>query len=489
MPLTATDRSAALLQRLCLCAALLIGSTSVAAADSLPSALNKLQQRQRFPVADLSIVVREVNESAPLVSLNPDVPRNPASTIKLVTTWAALETFGPAYTWPTEVYALGPIRNGVLSGDLLIKGYGDPYMLTEDFWRMLGALRRLGLREIDGDLVLDASHFDLPPEDPGGFDQQPYRSYNVAPSALLVNFRTVHFEVRGASTGIEVQTDPKPANLKINNRIKADEGPCAGGRNTVNFQVDDPASVASITLSGVFPRRCGVYDFSRAVLTPESYVHGLFQTLWRQLGGTFEGGFRSGDLPPKHKPLLTWESRPLAEVIRGLNKWSNNTMARSLLLTLGADWHGAPGTPENGARAVQELLAKRGIGTQGLHIVNGSGLARETRISAQTLADMLVHAWHSPWMSEFISSLPIAGIDGTMRKRLKRGPETGRMHVKTGLLNDVSAVAGYVHGADGRTYVVVSIFNHKGPPYGIGREIHDTLLSWVYRESIHDADR
>lgn len=469
------------LHRLVLLAAVVLAG-AVTAAD-LPAPLERLQAQTRFPLESLSVVVRPASGGPALIELNPDVPRNPASTVKLVTTWAALAAFGPAYTWPTEIYALGPLRDGVLDGDLLIKGHGDPYMVTEELWRMLRALRNRGLVEIRGDLVIDGSHFELPPEDPGAFDGQPHRPYNVAPHAFLVNFRTVRFDVRRTASGVEVITDPRIDGLTVDNRIALTDAPCRGDNNLIVFSVEGPAPAGHAVLSGRFPRACRSYEFARAVLTPEAYAHGLFRVLWRELGGRFDGGVRTGLAPPGHRPLLTWDSRPLAEVIRGLNKWSNNTMARSLLLTLGADFFGPPGTPEKGAQAVVKVLQDAGIDTRGLHLVNGSGLARETRLRAAMLADMLVHAWSTPWMPELVSSLPIAGIDGTMRRRLKRGPETGRMHVKTGRLDHVSAVAGYVHGADGKAYVVVSIFNHPQAHLGLGERIHDAVLAWTYRES------
>jgi len=465
--------------RLCLAALLILGA---AAAAALPPEITRLQSRTGFPLDALSVVVQAVDEPTARVAHNAAVPRNPASTVKLLTTWAALEAFGPAYTWPTEIYALGPIRDGILNGDLLIKGYGDPYLVTEELWRLLGTLRRRGLRTIGGDLVIDAGHFELPAEEPGAFDGQPFRSYNVAPHALMVNFRTVHFDVRVRGARAEVLVDPQPATLEVVNRVRTVEAPCRGS-NALTFHADDVQAGGRVVIGGTLSRHCRGYGFARAVLDPEHYALGMFQTLWRQLGGTFDGGVRNGLAPAGRRPLLTWESRPLAEVIRGLNKWSNNTMARALLLTLGADFRGAPGTPAKGAEAIAELLQRTGIDTSGLHIVNGAGLARETRLSAGLLAEVLVRAWRSPWMPEFVSSLPIAGIDGTMRRRLNAGAETGRMHVKTGRLDEVSAVAGYVHGADGRHYVVVSIFNHPQAHRGLGEQIHDAVLRWTYRQS------
>ncbi|MGE0385203.1 MAG: D-alanyl-D-alanine carboxypeptidase/D-alanyl-D-alanine-endopeptidase [Gammaproteobacteria bacterium] len=463
-------------------------SRGPAAREPLAVTVTRILSQQHIRSDEASVVVQAVDEDAAAFELNELTPRNPASTIKLVTTWGALESLGPAFTWKTEIYAVGSVSQGVLNGDLVIKGFGDPFLVTEEFWKLLNAVRAAGIRDIRGNLVLDTTYFDLPPEDPGAFDDRPDHPYNVLPNALLLNFHTVRFEVSaGSQGGARIQMDPLPANLQIANRVSVVDGPCRGNYG-VSFAVDDPGERSRIILGGQIPRNCGSYGFARAVLTPETFALGVFQTLWSQLGGSFEGGVRAGRVPQGARLLLAWRSRTLADVLRGLNKFSNNTMARHFLLTAGAHKFGAPATADKGSRAIKEILAGHGLDPTAMEIANGSGLARDTRVTARLLADVLIAAWRSPYMPEFVASLPIAGVDGTMRRRFKNAPEAGRMHVKTGHLKGVSAIAGYVHGADHRTYVVVSIVNRAQGSWG-GEVLHDTVLRRVYADSRMAASR
>ncbi len=464
--------------------AVLLPGSAVGAPSEVPAPIKSIGGRIRFPTDSLSVYVIEIGAREPVLAFNADVPRNPASAIKIVTTWAALEELGPTYTWRTEAWLGGPMRGDILDGDLILKGKGDPYLVTEEVWRMLGALRRRGLREITGDLVIDSSYFDLPPESPGGFDNQPYRAYNVLAHPLLFNYRTVRFDVfPGSGQRARIEADPLPANLEIANKVQIVDGACRGDANAVTFGVSDPPAAAQVVIGGRLARGCPGAGFVRAVLTPETFALGLFQTVWQQLGGTFTGTVRNGSAPARGRPWFVWESRTLAEAIRGLNKFSNNTMARHFLLTLGAEKHQPPATLDKGARAVTELMKKRGIDAWGLEIANGSGLARETRVTARTLAEVLVDAWRSPRMPEFVASLPIAGVDGTMRRRFRGRPEAGHMHIKTGSLREVSAIAGYVHGADGRTFAVVSLMNDRQAQWGLGSAVHDEILRWTWRQS------
>ena len=206
---------------------------------SFPSALQRILSGHEIPADDLSLLVQEIDADEALISHFPQTPRNPASTVKLVTTWVALDTLGPTYSWPTEVYFLGGWDGRSLAGDLGIKGYGDPSLVTEEFWKILRALRRIGLQEIGGDLVIDASYFDGNGGDPGAFDGQPYRSYNVLPNALLVNYKVVRFQLLEdpQGRGVTISADPMPGNLTIRNDIDLIDGPCRGFQAGVSFDL------------------------------------------------------------------------------------------------------------------------------------------------------------------------------------------------------------------------------------------------------------
>jgi serine-type D-Ala-D-Ala carboxypeptidase/endopeptidase (penicillin-binding protein 4) len=435
--------------------------------------------RYKVPVSGISAIVQALSDDKPIFAVNADVPRNPASTIKLLTTFVALDVLGPTYSWPTHVYASGPINNGVLAGDLILKGYGDPYLVEENLWKMLGELRRRGLREITGDLVFDDSHFVATRTDPGAFDGQPYRLYNVLPNALMVNFKAFvfYFSPR-VDGGITIRSVPELSNLKIINQLKLTQGRCRGLLASFTMTVPDAAAADTVVFAGEYQASCGEQMLPRSVMQPASYAYGMFKNLWAQHGGSLKGGVRVGTAPTG-SPFYVWQSPPLADVIRPLNKWSNNLMADALLYTLGGTLFDPPLTPAFGEIAVKSYLAEHRIPNAGLVLENGSGLSRITRISATTMHDLLRHAYRSRYMSEFISSLAIAGIDGTMRRRFKHASETGWMHLKTGHLNNVAAVAGFVQAKSGTPYVVVLFLNGST---GGGSALIDALLAWTYQQ-------
>ncbi len=458
------------------------------AADGLPAAIERALSRHQIAPANVSIVVQNTDADEPIINHRPAVSRNPASVMKLVSTWAALEMLGPAYSWRTEAYLLGDLERGRLRGDLGLKGYGDPFLVLEEYWKLLRALRRLGVAEIEGDLVLDASHFDVIEPPPGAFDGQPYRAYNVIPGALLVNFNAVQFQFLvdpGAST-VRVEMDPPLPNLVVDNRIRVGDGGCGGYQAGVGFHVTDPGAASRVLLDGQFSRRCGGYALTRAVLDHDTYAYGLFRALWEESGGRLEGGLRSGGIPEGREPALVWQSRSLAEVISSINKYSNNVMTRQLLYTLGAERFGAPGTRAAGVRAVRGFLDERGIDTTALVIDNGAGLSRDERASAELLNRVLLAAHQSRYAAEFRSSLSLGGLDGTTRRRfvegIAAGDDGGLMHLKTGRLDEVSAVAGYIHTPRGETYTVVVIVNAPDAHRGPGEAIQDAVLDWVYTQ-------
>jgi D-alanyl-D-alanine carboxypeptidase/D-alanyl-D-alanine-endopeptidase (penicillin-binding protein 4) len=437
-----------------------------------------------MPVESLSLFVQDVNENTPLLAVNADIPRNPASTIKLLTTYIALEDLGPTYVWKTEGYLGGELTDGVLEGDLYLKGYGDPYMVMERFWLTLKNIQRRGVIDIAGDLVIDNSYFEIAKSDPGDFDGQAYRTYNVIPDAFLVNFQAIDFIFRPdpARNRVEIIANPMPENLKIQNRLRLTGGFCGGFQNGISVAIADAVQQNQVIFSGTFRRECQEYHLSRAVLEAPTYAYGLFRNIWREMGGDLRGSLRVERVPEALEPFMSVDSPPLSEVIRSINKWSNNVMARHLLLTLGAERFGPPATVEKGRQAAIALLTEQGLDFPELRIDNGAGLSRKTRISAGSLGRALLAANESIYNAEFISSLPLAGLDGTLRRRFKDEGLTGRMHLKTGRLNGVFAMAGYLRARSGHEYVVVAIQNYTDAHRGPGEEAQSEFLRWVYQQ-------
>ena len=443
-------------------------SASVAQAASLPEPVAKALREARVPHSGVSIVVQEVGARRPSLALNAGTARNPASVMKLVTTYAALELLGPAYRWQTAVYLDGD--------DLVLKGSGDPKLNYESFWMLLRNLRARGLREIRGDVVLDRSHFTTVALAP--IDSELFRPYNVVPDALLVNFKSLRFVFLPESDKVRLFVEPSLPGLEVVNSLRLAQGACPEGRAfrdlmQATFQSKPPRAA----FTGLYPVSCAEKELLVALHHPEDYVAGMIRVLWTEMGGSWRGGIRDGVVSEKAKLVHTHESEPLGEIVRDINKFSNNVMARQLYLTIAAELGGPPAQPDAAARAVAQWLTFKGIEAPELVLENGSGLSRLERASAATLMALLQAAWKSPVMPEFLASLPVAAADGTMRKRLHGEPVAGNAHMKTGLLSDARAMGGYVLDRSGRRHAVVMIANHGNAPQA--EAAFDALLAWV----------
>ncbi len=450
--------------------------------QSLPRTVQAVLERHNVPADSLSVYVHEIGEAAPLLALQAQTARNPASTMKLLTTFAALELLGPAYTWNTELHLMGNLSSGVLQGDLLLRGGGDPYLVQEKIWAMLRRLRMLGVLSIDGDLLLDDTFFAPQTDDPGAFDGQPFRAYNVLPNALMMNFQSLlfRFSPNRARGTVDIRFDPPVEGLIIDNRLKLGSGRCGGYQRGIAVDALMSPDGPIATFSGTFPAACRSYYMTRSVMPAEQFSYGVFRAIWEEMGGTITGGMRRGIAPVDKKPLLKWPSPPLAEVIRSVNKNSNNPMTRHLLLTMGAEHAGVPGAADKGVAAVRGWLTRNNLQFPELVLDNGAGLSRETRISAESMGRLLLHAFDSPYRAEFIASLPLSAMDGTLKKRFDYADMAGKLHLKTGRLDHVFAMAGYARSHTGRQYVVVALHNYEDVHRGAGMQAQEALMRWLF---------
>ena len=434
---------------------------------------------ERLPADAVSFAVLDPDSGQLIAQQNADTPRSPASTLKVVTTFASLDLLGPAYAWHTRAAVRGDIKNGVLDGDLILQGGGDPYMTLERWWSFVRMLRDRGLKSIRGDIVIDNTAFALPAEDPGAFDGRPNRSYNVQPDAMMVNFQSVEFRLVPNKNmhRVDIVATPAPINLAIENRIRLASGRCRGAAASVDFNVAS-AIWDRVVFSGALSPSCAERSFARVLLRPTDYAYGTFVALWRELGGQFDGKLRVAPTPDDAQAFMSFDSLSLGEIVRLTNKFSSNLMARHLLLTLGEQRFGAPATLEKGTAAIAEWSDQRGLSLHGVIMDNGSGLSRTTQISVAQMARVLSAAYHSRFAPEFLASLPLAGTDGTLRSRMKDSAP-GSVRLKTGHLDGVSGVAGYVTTPAGKTFVLVSIVNDARADYGAAEPVHAALVSWI----------
>jgi D-alanyl-D-alanine carboxypeptidase/D-alanyl-D-alanine-endopeptidase (penicillin-binding protein 4) len=460
----------------------LLSSSTIYAQQELPLAVKNALSYRRVPDHTLSVYVESLDSGELVLSWNEAEPRNPASVEKMLTTLVALDTLEPAYTWKTDVHFLGEVTDGVLDGDLLLKGYGDPYLVTERFWQLLRRIRQSGISTINGDLLIDDSYFDTGDYDPAAFDREPLRAYNVAPNALLSNFKVVryYFEPDVASSRVNVQLDPSLDNLTIVNQLRLANGSCRGYQRGIT--VTPNKDVSRITFSGRFPSGCEIYTMDRTVLSHNEFTYGLFRSLWLESGGRFTGKWKNVLAQEDLEPAFSFESLPLSDIITKVNKHSNNVMARQLLYTLGAETFGPPGTEAAGRKVVRQWLAGKGMDFAELRLDNGAGLSRESRMTARHLADLLRYAYQSAYMPEYLSSLALSGVDGTLSRRFRKGVLTGMAHMKTGSLDHVSSIAGYFQARSGNRYIVAMLHNHTDIHRGPGEEVQEALLRWLYEK-------
>ena len=459
---------------------ILSGQPGMLSAQDLPGPLEKQIKRFNLSRNSLSLEVREMDSGRTVLSMNGNRPRNPASVIKILTSLSALEMLGPHFLWQTKYYLDGNLRDGVLNGDLVIAGSGDPFVTVDRFWHQVNNLRQRGIHTITGDLVIDNSLFQVPPHDPSAFDNRPSRLYNVGPDAAIINFSATRFVIQPVNGKIQIFADPPMAGLEIKNTVSGADGKCQNRNAGWKYGIEHKQGKIIASFSGTYRKRCGQHSISRAVTSNPDYTWRLFKYLWEQHGGTIQGQYRIGQVPESALELFTYPSEPLADIVTSINKYSNNVMSRNLFLTLDAQVENQPATIEGARAQLLRWLTVSGIPTEGLYVDNGSGLSRETRVTGSTLSAILAHAWKSNYRPEFLSSLSLSALDGTMRKRLKDSGLQGRARIKTGLLNGVRSMAGYVHARSGKHYSVVLMIESGQVTYSIGNEIQDALLQWIY---------
>jgi D-alanyl-D-alanine carboxypeptidase/D-alanyl-D-alanine-endopeptidase (penicillin-binding protein 4) len=464
-----------------------------AAHAALPEPVAAKLAESGIPADALSVLV--IRGNAIVFEQHPERPMQPASTMKVVTTLAGLEKLGPVFRGRTELRTSAAVEGNTLRGDLVLRGGADPDLSTEALRRMLQTLRFSGIRHIEGKLVLDRTLFTPHRFDIGvpPFDEAPEAYYNVIPDALLVNKNMIELDLRADGKRLRVNALPALQRVKVTHAMTLVDGKCADWEDGWKPPVlKNNGSRIEVVLQGTFPRNCD-RTYAINLIDRNDYVGRLVRSLWTELGGTLAGPVVEGRAGDDARLLAEHVSRHLPELVRDINKPSDNALARTLYLSMGALEAdpllgsrpqanlGADSTLVRADAAVRAWLRERGISDDGLVIENGSGLSRLERITAQQLAGILVAGQKSPWSPEFAASLPLAGLDGTLKRRLKGTAAEGRARLKTGTLRNVVALAGYVPDASGQQCVVVAIINDENTGNGKGRAVLDTIIDVVAR--------
>ncbi|CAN1553895.1 DacB D-alanyl-D-alanine carboxypeptidase (penicillin-binding protein 4) [Burkholderiaceae bacterium] len=461
--------------------AVLLAHTAVAArptASQLPPSVKQALQAARLPAKAMTVVVAPVGPTGqPLLSIGADRSINPASVMKLVTTYAALDLLGPEHRWQTGFYSNAPVLRGVLQGDLYVRGGGDPKWVLERIQADFAALQNQGVLAIAGDLVLDHSGFAVPVVAPGDFDGEHLRPYNVTPDALLVNFKSVllHFTPDPEAGVAHVRSEPPLAGLTVDASVPLTTRACVDWRTRLQADFSDPNA---IRLLGSYAQQCGEQVWPVAYQDPTSYAARALEGLWRQSGGGLTGRVRTGTTPTAARLLLAADSLPLSDIIADVNQFSNNVMAQQVFLSLGAPTEVAQ------FERSREVLGRWWTQTFGAKVAspvvdNGSGLSRQERVTPQALLHLLRHAAQHPEALTFQLSLAVAGVNGTTRRMAQRPNSlaNGRAWIKTGTLRDVAGIAGYVDTRTGQRLVIIAFIHHERANQG--RAALDAVLEWA----------
>ena len=491
-----------------LMAALLAGLGLSTAHAQLPESVSLLLRSANIPEDAMGAIVLRGNTT--VLSHGAERSMQPASTMKLVTTAVGLEQLGPIFRGRTELRTSADVINGVLKGDLILRGGADTDFNADVLAHMLQTLRNQGIVKIKGDLILDRQLFQPARPDIGAppFDESAEFRYNVIPDALLLNTNLIDIDMSATERQLTLQMQPPLENVTITSDMKLVKGSCAkweDGWRPPEYRRDAGGKL-QVILHGTFPQNCSK-STSINVLDRNDYADRLFRATWKRLGGTITGTVReaaSTGVPPTADPVGTrlladHVARALPEVLRDINKTSDNTLARTLFLSLGSlqsdGWLGsrpvAMAAPEDTAtrarQVIREWFQRHNINDQGMLVDNGSGLSRTGRIAPAQMAGVLQAMQYSPWAPEFQSSLPIVALDGTMRKRLLNSPAAARARIKTGTLKNVVAIAGYVPDANNQLCVVVAMINSDLVGNGNGRAAVDALIEWVARSGATPA--
>jgi len=455
-------------------------------ASGLPAAVAGAIAASGLPAKSFGLYAQEVVGDRTAFALNEEQPYTMASTTKIVTSLAALDLLGPYYRWHTSAFALGTLADGKLVGDLLIVGGGNAQLTSADLAKWFKRMHAQGLREIEGDIVLDRYAFQLEPADHKGTPMQSANEpRHVWPDAMTLDEGQLDVllqPARGARAAVSLK--PALSDVRLDNRVTM-----AGGCNASPSWQSGRDGRATIVVQGSWGAGCGARSIS-FVPPPDSGIAArALPAMWAAAGGVLRGKVVSASVVPGVSPIplgadgepvppLSFDrSKPLTELVHDINKVSDNVGARNLMLSLSPGFPTRPATLAGAQKVMGMWLRDQGLKDGDIEVENGSGLSHTERAKPRALVQLLRKAWRADQAQAFFDSLPIAGVDGTMKDRLIGSRAAGQAYLKTGTLNDTRALAGYVHGLSGKMYAVALMVNNADP--AAGRPALDAMVAWL----------
>lgn len=443
----------------------------------LPNTIKNQISQSGIPKKHLSIYIKEAGKNGKVVaSLNEDILRTPASIVKSVTTYASLLQLGYNYRFHTKFYISGKVTKGVLDGNLYVKGFGDPAFGDNALKEVVNRIKKYGIKKINGNIVIDRSYFHVGSRNNSGFDKNTYSAYNAMPDAMMFNERVSTIYV----TPKRHKVVQKYGDLSYDvvNKIKFVNKKCKGRYSWPRVKINTNSSTPVVHLSGSVSNYCSQRHISQVITKPYKTFYYALKNRLKSNGVKVSGYLKLNKVPSYAKHIFTNYSKKLEDIISKTAKKSNNLYARQLLLYLGAQVYGAPGTLDKGRKAISAILKRDGVsGVNNLQLDNGSGLSRSAKVTAKSLANMHDIAFDKHG-KRWMKTLSIAGVDGTIKKRFRNTNIKNRAWMKTGTISKVKNIAGYVKNKAGKYYTVVVIVNSKRAK-AYGARLQNKIIQWL----------
>lgn len=453
------------------------------AADRLWTDIESVLKRDCNGTTRLGMKFYSLERKTTLLAKNSNVLFTPASNMKMITSAMALKRVGPDYRFYTRLYTNGYIDGDTLKGDVYIKGFGDPWLVSEQMWVLVNALRNLPVTKIEGNLIADNHFFEDQHRVATWANYNGPEAYLAPMGALSFNFNTVTVYVEPAQeVGAPpvVVVDPMTDYIRIHNSAITVAGRKDHERLIVNRLPRRDHD--EIIVSGTLPKTMARKKYFLNVTDPQWYTLHAFRKYLEQAGIAVGGGLERGRVPAAARLLYEHESPPLADILRGLNKFSNNFIAEQILRTLAADVYGAPGTTENGVKLLQAYMQSLGYAEDRYNVVDGSGLSRQNMVSPDQIVAVLDDAYQDLGIfPEFIAALGVMGIDGSVIDRMNGNRHAQKIRAKTGTLNHVSALSGYFQSMDGERFAFSILLNDLNCSNGKAMKLEDDILDLALR--------
>lgn len=456
-------------------------TTSISTANNnLNDYINNQLKKLKISRNNVSIIVQKIGSNSYAASVNPNKAMTPASVVKIITTYSALEKLGPNYRWPTKFYTTGPVNKGKLKGNLVVQAFGNPDLISEDIPEMAAGIKAAGIKSIKGNIIIDQYFFRYNRRNWSLFDKNTYNPYNAMPAAMMFNHRATRIDISGnpATNKVYIRPTFADSSFRIKNNLKVTNKSCRGRYAWPRYKTYNKKGKVTIEFKGNYSSKCPDREVYRVLTLPAYSFFSALKKELKKIGVTFNGRLKFQKTKPGNKLIYTHLSRKLIDIVTKTNKQSNNLMARQIMLTLGGILYGGPATEKSGVRALKHILGKHNILDSKTKLSNGSGLSRTAKLTANSLNNLLQHAYKSDF--KWMETLPIMGTDGTLRRRLFKTSLKGKAWMKTGSLRNVRSITGYVRSKSGNTYTVTILINDRRSKWP-GGKLQDNIITWVHK--------